>query len=211
MATVLYGGERELNLFTAGEPHPSMLQYMRETAQQIGQYAQQSGSQFAQGVVQAYESYYSDDALRHARAALSRVDSYFQADKITTLSTIYQIQQAQPVMQRFIMSEPTLRQMYHDGRCSGYQGSYVDPFPGQIGEDDYNYRRVMDGLLQLSKPTEDMPHGDAQFVIYVEELMEGDRPLEIHEQSAITETWRNVRYALAHSLLDPSSKTGESL
>lgn len=211
MATVLYGGERELNLFTAGEPHPSMLQYMRDTAQQIGQYVQQTGSQFAQGVLTAYESYYSDGALRHARAALSKVKSYFQADKITMLNSVYDIQQAQPIMQRYIMAEPTLRQMYHDGRCNGYQGSYVDPFPGMIGEQDYNYRRVMNGILVETPKTDDEPHGNWQFNVYVDELMEGDRELEIHEQRDIMETWRAVRFSLAHSLLDPSSPSGEML
>jgi len=208
MATVIYGGERELNLFTAGEPHPSMLNYMRNQAEQIGNYIQQTGNQFAQSVLDSYETYYSDGALRNARAALSKVKSYFREDKISDLGNIYDIQQSGVVMQRFVMSQPDLRQMYHDGRCNGFAGSYVDPFPGQIGEQDYNYRRVMDGLLQILPPSEEAPDGDDQFVIYGDELLEGDRHLDLHEQVAITNVWNRVKYSLATSMLDPSNASG---
>lgn len=211
MASMLHGGERELNLFTAGEPHPSMLQYMREQAHQIGQYIQQTGNTFAQGVVDAYQTYYSDTALRHAQAALTKVKTYFMGDKISELVNAYEIQQAGNVMQRYVMAEPTIRKLYHEGRCSGYEGSYVDPFPGKIGESDYNYRRATNGLLQLGKPTEDAPDGSWQFNIYIEELFDGDRELTIHEQKPIMETWANLRFSLAHSLMDPTSKTGDML
>ena len=211
MASVIYGGERELNLFTAGEPHPSMLQYMRDQANQLGSYIQNTGNAVAQNVLTAYETYYSDDALRHARTALSKVKSYFQEDKISELESIYDIQQAGVVMQRYIMSEPTLRQLYHDGRCNGFSGSYIDPFPGQIGDQDYNYRRVVNGVLNLSEPTEAAPEGNWKFEIFVEELMEGDRELALHEQSAIINTWERNRYSLAHSLMDPTSKDGDLL
>lgn len=208
MPTVLYGGERELNLFTAGEPHPAMLQYMREQAQAVNNYIQQTGNTFAQGVVQTYENFYSDDALRHARAALAKVGSYFQADKIVELKSIYDIQQAQPIMQRYIMADPIVAEMYHQGRCEGY--GYQDPFPGQVGEANYNYRRVMNGIMVETPATAEEPE-DWAFHIYSEDLMEGDRELDLHEQKAVISTWKRIRYSLAHSMVDPTSKTGEML
>jgi hypothetical protein len=211
MATVMFGGERELNLFTAGEPHPSMLQFMKEQASVLGSYIQTTGSQFAQNVLTSYETYHSDGALRHARAALSKVKNYFQSDKISDLESMYDIQQAGLIMQRYVMSEPTLRQMYHNGQCNGYAGSYVDPFPGKIGDQDYNYRRVMNGMLQTTAPTEEQPDGGWKFEVYVEELFEGDRELDFHEQKAITNTWERLRYSLKHSLLDPSSPENDML
>jgi hypothetical protein len=211
MASVIYGGERELNLYTAGEPHPSMLQYMREQADYLGQYIQQTGSTFAQNVLNAYNSFYSDDALRHARAGLSRVKSYFQGDKIRDLESIYDIQQASPIMQRYLMSQPDLREMYNQGRCYGYEGSYRDPSPGMIRDQDYNYRRVMNSMLVQTPATEALPDGGWKFVTYIEELMEGDRELDIMEQVPIMRTWDRIRYSLAHSVIDPSSPTGEML
>jgi hypothetical protein len=208
MATAFYGGEAELNLFTAGEPHPSMLQYVREQAQVIGGYIQRTGHQFAQGVVDAYQSFYSDEAIHRARVGISRVKSYFQEDRIVQLTSIYDIQQAAPVMQRYIMAEPSLAKMYDQGRCEGY--GYTNPFPNQYGDDNYNYRRVMNGMVQMVPGDEDTPHG-WKAEIYIEELMEGDRELILPEQVAVTNTWKAVRYALAHSMSDPTSKSGEML
>lgn len=211
MASVIYGGERELNLYTAGEPHPSLLQYMREQADYLGQYIQQTGSTFAQNVLNTYQSFHSDEALRYARAGLARVKSYFQSDKIRELESIYDIQQASPIMQRYLMSQPDLRHMYNQGRCYGYEGTYVDPNPGKIGGDDYNYRRVMNGMLVQTPTTEEMPYGSWKFVTYIEDLMEGDRELDISEQVPIISTWQRIKYSLANSVIDPSSPMGDLL
>jgi hypothetical protein len=209
MATAFYGGEAELNLFTAGEPHPSMLQYAREQAQVIGGYIQRTGHQFAQGVVDAYQSFYSDEAIHRARIGISRVKSYFQEDRIAVLSSIYEIQQASPVMQRYILAEPTIAKMVDQGRCEGY--GYPNPFPEQYGEDNYNYRRATNGLVQFQPETEDQPDGGWKVVIHMEDLMEGDRELILPEQVAIGHTWASIRYSLANSMYDPTSKSGEML
>lgn len=209
MASGFYGGEAELNLFTSGEPHPAMLQYAREQAQVIGNYIQRTGSQLAQNVIQAYETFYSDTALHHARVAMTRVKSYFQEDKIQMLTSIYEIQQAPPVMQRFIMAEPTIAKMYDQGRCEGYGNR--NPFPGQYGEENYNWRRVMDGVVRITNADEDNPHDGWEVVIYGEDLMEGDRNLILPEQHAILQSWESMKYSLARSMLDPTSRSGEML
>lgn len=211
MATFIGGGELELNMFTAGEPHPSMLNFLRQQTQQLGQYIQQTGNTFAQNAYNAYETYYSDGALRNARVALSKVKSYFREDTIRELASVYDIQQAGLVMQRYLMSQPDLRELYNAGRCNGYNGTYYDPSPGMIGERDYNYRRAVNGLMQLTEPTEEDPDGNWKFEIFSEELHEGDRELDLHEQIAISNTWDRIKYSLAHSLLDPSSPSGDML
>jgi hypothetical protein len=209
MASLIFGGEAELNMITAGEPHPSMLRYAQEQAAAIGSYIQRTGNAFAQGVVDAYHALYSDEALHRARVGVARIQSYFLDDRIRQITSIYEMQQAQPLMQRFIMAEPTIARMYDQGRCEGY--GYTAPFPGKYGEDNYNWRRVMDGVIQLQKPTEDNPHGGWESVTYLEELMEGDRNLVLVEQNAILNTWESLKYSLARSMVDPTSKTGDSL
>lgn len=209
MATVIYGGNRELNLFLHGEPHQASLQFMRNQAAQIGQYIQQTGSQFAQTAIDVFENFYSDTALRHARVALAKVKTFFNDDKICELQSLSDFQNATSIMQRYVMSQPDFRKMYHDGRCSGYEGSYVDMFPGQVGEDDYNYRRVMNGIMQMEEPTEDEEHPGWHITVYSEELLPGDRELVIIEQVPILSSWGHQKYLLANFLDDLSSQTGE--
>lgn len=211
MASVIYGGNRELDLFISGEPHPATMQFMKSQAVALGQYIQNTGSTFAQQTLQVFNDFRSEDALRYARTALSRVKSYFQDDNIREIFELADFQNANSKMQRFIMSEETLRRMYHAGRCSGFAGQYVDPFPGQVGQDDYNWRRVMDGVMVEIPESPEFPEGSWKIQVFSEELLAGDRKLGILEQENILSTWERQRYLLKNFLDDISSLDGEML
>jgi hypothetical protein len=105
------------------------------------------------------------------------VDNYF-----TELLTFEALQNANPTMQRWVMAHPVVRQEYINNNIEGYPDSYVNIFGNDIGSEDYNYRRVMDGVVQ---DTED------GFVInhYIDELLPGDRELDHNEKAVILNTW----------------------
>ena len=46
------------------------------------------------------------------------------------------------------MAQPDIRSLYHKGHCDGYSDTYVDMEPGLVGEQHYDYRRVMDGVVE---------------------------------------------------------------
>ncbi len=69
----------------------------------------------------------------------------------------------------------------------------------------------MDGVIRLHAPTEDNLHGGWESVTYIEELLEGDRKLILNEQNAVIRTWESMRYSLARSMVDPTSKSGNFL
>jgi hypothetical protein len=211
MATVLHGGELELSRFMGGEPRESTLRYIRNQAAAIGEYAKRTGSRFAEDIVRTYDSFYSDEALSRARVALSRVKSYFKEDRIEDLINVHDMQQAGSQMQRFMMSNPLWRELYHQGRCNGFAGKYVDPNPGKIGDDDYNYRRVMDGIIVLDAPSEENPEGGWHFNCYIDELHEDDRDLDLHEQLTIQRVWKRMEYAARNGLFDITNQDGGML
>ncbi len=95
--------------------------------------------------------------------------------------------------------------MYHEQRCDGYSESYVDRFPGQVGENHYDYRRVMHGMVQ-----DDQEH-DWKSTFYLDELFEGDRELNFDEQVDILNTWDVVRSYLSKGQDDPTSQFGNML
>ena len=70
------------------------------------------------------------------------IDNYYQE-----LLTFQQLQNANLTMQRWVMAHPQIKQMYVDQNLDGYSGSYVNISGKSVGEDDYNYRRVMDGAV----------------------------------------------------------------
>lgn len=211
MATVIFGGSRELNLLISGEPHQDTLNYLSNQASRIAQYAQETGSAWAQRAVDSYNYFSSHDSLRHARAALQKVKSYFQSDIIRELRTIEDFQNATPLMQRYIMADPWARKMYHAGRVEGYAGLYIDPYPGVRGIEDYNYRRVMDGRVQMLPESEENPEGSFFIETHYGDLQEGDVDLSLNQQDMIISSWRNARYLALIGLDDPYSSTGGKL
>lgn len=214
MATVVYGGELELNLLTAGDPGRETLRYVREQADRIGDYIRRSGNDFGRRIVDSYDRFYSDRALHRGRAAVARVNSYFSRDIIRELRSVEEIQQAGSVMQHYVMSEPVIRRMYHEGRCNGYHGSYVDEQPGRIGRADRTWRQVMSGMAQIEGPSEQYPEGNFKIQIFAD-LSDADDEapdqLKFHDKVAIRKVWDRARYAAQYSLLDPTSKDGDLL
>lgn len=119
------------------------------------------------------------------------VDNY-----IHEINSFQGLQQANPTMQRWIMSHPQVRELYHEQNLDGYSDSYQNVFGKEVGEDDYNYRRVMSGKFV------DLPDGSYKRVIYCDDLMPGDRELEYHEKVAIRSTWDHIDNLLTECKFD---------
>lgn len=112
------------------------------------------------------------------------IDNYYQE-----LLTFQQLQNANLTMQRWVMAHPQIKQMYVDQNLDGYSGSYVNISGKGVGEDDYNYRRVMDGAVI---PTEDgwvVKH-------YLEDLQIGDQELDHFKKTQIRNTWEAMDWFL---------------
>lgn len=124
-------------------------------------------------------------------ANMKIVDDYF--DRLTTFE---EIQQANGTMQRFIMAQPDLRQAWLNKECDGYSDSYIDIDPGSVGDDHYDYRRVMDGVTQIDE------NGDSYFMIYDEDLYEGDTDLDFEAQCKILDTWSAIKNIMDTSTYD---------
>jgi len=138
---------------------------------------------------------------RMARSIVRNLSGITHANSIQPLMTIAAVQGAKPVMQRYIMAMPEIRRLYHKQLCDGYSDSYVDHEPNAVGEAHYDYRRVMNGMVI------DLKRDDGTVtwcsVMYPDDLEEGDRELDIDEQSAILLSWDVAKAAIARKI-DPT-------
>ena len=164
-----------------------------------------AGRNFMSRATAAFEHYNGSDALRFARNAIRAVEGAFETPRIRELSTLGELTSANPLMQRWIMANPTVRGLYHSQRVDGYSDSYTDMQPGHVGEDHYDYRRVMDGFMSTDES------GHAKFTQYVENLVDGDRDLIFEESLDIQHGWSALEYFIALGKEDPTSSTGGSL
>lgn len=99
------------------------------------------------------------------------------------------LQSANITMQRWIMSHPQVRQYYLDQNIDGYSNSYQNVFGKGVGVDDYNYRRVMDGVLVDGEDNWKVQH-------FEEDLMPNDKELTYFEKMRVLHTYDTIDWIL---------------
>lgn len=176
-------GGHEFNALLYPDQSPFHRDYFHSQVTNFNQTLNTYGQQFMAAAKDVYDRINDSSALELARRAIRSAKGLFQTNLILPLRNIDVLQAAQPTMQRWVMANPMIREMYHDQRCSGYADTYVDVEPNAIGEQHYDYRRVMDGIV-----VED--ENDWHVNMYFDEIREGDRELLSSEQFDILDTWK---------------------
>ena len=95
-----------------------------------------------------------------------------------------------------MLAHPTVRQLYLDQNLDGYSDTYKNVFGKDVGDKDYNYRRVYDGVLQ------DVADGGWVVKNYHDELMPGDKLLDRFERNTILHTHDVIDWLLETSNWD---------
>lgn len=148
-----------------------------------------------QRACELWQSLNNDRLNAMARSLTRTVKGLFHPNAIVPMTTIEDVQKAKPVMQRYMMAHIGIRKLYHLQRCDGYSDSYVDHSPGVVGNDHYDYRRVMGGIVQDYKDDEG---NDAwKVVMFADDLLEGDRDPDADEKFLILEGWDLIELALS--------------
>jgi len=199
MATFVQGGSAVFDSLAYGDQHPATQEFLQNQCNTSSHVLTEAGARFMSGVTDLYNRVSGDGAIRIAKAAARSVQSIWNSDIIVELTTIGRLQHARPVMQRWIMAEPTVRNLYHQQRVDGYSGSYVDVNPGLVGEDHYDYRRATDGLVT------EREDGIWQAECYFDELLPDDTDLILDEQIEIQSTWAALVDSLRAGKEDPTS------
>lgn len=192
---------RLFNRFLFPDASPETKSWLAEQFQRGQERLSELGRQVFTQATQLYQSMNDPSLMRQARALTRGVKNLFHPNAIVPLDTVEAVQAATPVMQRYLMAQPSLRKLYHQQRCDGYSDSYVDVDPGVRGEAHYDYRRVMNGIV-VDYVKEDGEDG-WKSVMYPDDLREGDRELESDERFIVLRGWDLVEAALA-AKRDPS-------
>lgn len=187
-----------------GAQHPNTINYLSNQVNNISNTLTEAGRAFMQRSKQAFDFFNGNAAIEFARKVVSSVKSVFQSEHVIRLWEIDNLQQATLTMQRWIMANPMVRELYHSQRIDGYSDTYSDIHGLVSGADHYDYRRVMDGMMTI---TDD----DYHFTEYVEPLIEGDRDLTFGEQVDIIHTWDAVEAILSLAKEDITNPHGGSM
>jgi hypothetical protein len=210
MPRIYEGGSLMFNALAYGVPHPSITQFLSNSMENLSTAIHTAGESFVQNTMAAYERYSGHDAMRAMRAVSRAVRNFWQEESIHPLTAIDQLQHAPLTMQRWLMAEPLTRRAYHQQRCDGYSETYVDIHPGDIGHMHYDYRRVMQGFVQVDDADEE-GHEGFTATTYFDELLPGDEELDLGQQCDIVQTWAYLRAEMDKGGDDPTSRFNSAL
>lgn len=211
MANVIGGGNAAIQALLYGDVHPGTQRYFEsQRGEGLGSLTQTART-FVKEAVDRF-GFMATERTRRLIANVRRAaDWAWHGDYIRPLRTVDEMQLAAPTMIRYIMAEPTIRQMYHRQEIAGYDDHYTDTQPGVVGEEHRDYRRVMQGIVVVNEDatpdSEDQFHSDE----WIDDLLEDERELEFGEQLDVLETWANVKRVMRDRLRDPTSLYNASL
>lgn len=190
------------------DQHPANKQYIMNQLDNYSHMLLDAGKQYFSQAREMFEKINDSEAIRSARAALRMAKGIVRPNVVIELTGIEDVRSAQPIMQRYIMAEPTIRQLYFDQRCDGYSDSYVEIFPNILGKDHIDYRKVMTGMVEefVDEDGEDCWRVNQ----YTNELSEGEEDLSFDNKVDILHTWEIVRMAIERNI-DPTDRFGGNL
>ncbi len=159
---------------------------------------------FAKDLQNRYRDFLDGNSMRYVKNLKSRINGLWNTNSIKYLATIEEIQQATPIMQKWIMAHPVLRDRYLNNAISAYDGSYVNKEVTGSGSRDYDYRRVMDGITHLKD-------GICSYSNYIEKVNDEDI-LSVLEKTKILATWDIIDSHFENGdNIDPTSPWNEFL
>lgn len=197
-----------LNYLIYPDQHPDNQAYILNQLDAYTHLLLDTGKQYFSQAKEMYERINDSGAIRAAKAALRMAKGIVRPNTICPLTTLEDLRTAPPIMQRYIMAEPTLRQLYNDQRADGYSDSYFNPFPNVFGPDHYDYKQVMSGMVEefVDESGEDC----WKTTMYAYDLLEGDVELTFDNKVDIIPTWEFIRMAIEAGE-DPSDVSGGKL
>ena len=197
---VIRGGDTAYNSLLYPPPDQGLLDYLGNSLQQAKDKLGEFGRSFYDSTMGMFNKHNSADAINASKLLLQSTGSHFNEHVIYSVG-YNNFTGANLIMQRYIMSEPSINELHRVNMCHGYQETFFDNEPGIYGEDRTDYRRVMDGALQF-----DDEHA------YVNYYTQNDPEDElcILDKISIRDTWE-VAVRLLNEGVDPTSPDLEEI
>lgn len=208
---VITGGAEVFDALIYHEPHPGTMNYLQSQFDNVSSSLSGFGASFMETARSAWERFGNSDAFRRAKAAVRSVAHMWQRDEIRSIWEMGAFQQAPLSMQRYLIANPVVREMYNEQRVDGWSDTYVDMYPGKTGWQHYDYAMVTHGMVQtptiMVKDEDGKEHeeGDFHVEFFFDEPVEGDRYLTLLEQHDLMKSWDAMNALIADGGEDPTS------
>lgn len=181
------GGEFAANALLYKQPTPDVMNYINNKLDQVVNFTHGLSDRFKTTVQNLYQQAYNSDIINAAKRYLAQSDYALRQDMIYTVP-YGRFNEANLIMQQYIMAEPHMNNLYRKNMCYGFQDTYFDPEPETYGKDRLDYQRVMDGVLEFEKEED-----DEKSLAFTHHYSNADEIELSHiERTAILDTWHEV-------------------
>lgn len=206
MSAYVNAGTDLLDVMGGGIPDDSVKQWLMQKTSAVQGALSNTGQAFFNRAREMYQMVSETQALQMLRNLRGKSDSVWTSNHIQCLHTLAQLQTAGPIMQRWVMAQPDIRERYLNQTLEGYGESYTNYHGDAVGEHHFDYRRVMHGVVEVLD-------GERDFRIrhYFDYMGEEERDLTLHERLDILNTWDWVKHYLDEGGEDPTSPYGAQL
>lgn len=196
-----------IDVMAGGLPDDSAREWLNQKAGIARDMLTQTGQAFFNRARDLYQVVSESQTVQILRNLRSKQEDVWSSNQIQYLYRLEQLQTAGPVMQRWVMAQPDLRQRFLNQTVDGYGGQYVNYHGDAVGDAHYDYRRVVNGVVQVHEDE------DRDFVIkhYYDYMREDERELSIQQRLDILNTWDIVKHMLEEGDEDPTSTHGAQL
>lgn len=150
-----------------------------------------------------FEAINGDTANRIADAVIRNNVAMYNPNVITCLSTIEQLQLAPVIMQRWLMTDPYIREQANNNRIYAWKDTYVDYEPELLPHERRDYRLLNQGLIET------IEDGDWLAKQYFESYDENEKPLTISERIDILDSIAYAKAYIEEMEEDPTSPFGD--
>lgn len=187
-----------VHLAMFGDNSNNVARYINTQLESLGNFASNVGNSLYETLQESLNKVTSN--LRKNQIREELVGQQFQEIRFEfeELTTFRDLQLANPLMQRWVIAHPELKQHYLDQNINGYENSFVNTSGRFSGEEDYDYRLVMNGIIRTDSET-----NEDYSTQYFDPLRGDDRELEFFgEQDVILGSWNTIDHYLGNSKYD---------
>lgn len=211
MVQLVAGGPEMYDAMIFRESHQGTINFLAQQFENSKNLLVGAGTAFMDKARTVFEEVNSSEAMRRARALARSVGNMWEKDEIKSIWDLADFQSAKPTMQRYLMANPVVRDLFVAQRIDGYSDTYVDMEPGRKGLDHYDYRMVMDGVIVDTPPEKEGEEAGWSYRLFFEEYLEDDRPLDVAEKDMVLSSWEAMNAILAWGEDDPTDPLGGKL
>lgn len=198
-----YGADL-LDIVAGGHLTDQTVRWLEDKTQQLRPMLSSAANSFFDQARKMHQMISTVDATQALRNLISKKENIYSSNQIHRIYDLEGMQTANQINQRWIMAHTPIRELYFTNSLHGYGDSYINHHGETVGKDNYDYRRVMDGMMTTVVNTDVISN-------YYEVLKEGDNEITFHQKADIINNWNLVNHILSEQDQDPTDELGNLL